>query len=94
MEMHATETIITIRKVAVIVNLDFAPLLLLGVDCDSDPVEEDDEEVDPDEVDTDVLGESLVEDVVESGSASLKILASGEFGGRFNIPENNICQQQ
>lgn len=75
--------------------MDFAPLLLLGVDFDSDPVEEEEDEyVDPDEVETDVLGESLVEDVLESGSASLKILASGEFGGRFNIPENNIGQRR
>ena len=32
-------------------------------------------------------GQSVAEEVVESESASLNILASGEFGGRFNITE-------
>lgn len=94
MHINAVETIITISKVPVSVNLDFAPLLLFeaGFESESDDVEDDDDDdvgdVDPDEVETEVFGESVVEDVVESGSASLKILASGEFGGRFKIPEN------
>lgn len=67
--------------------MDFSPSLLFGAGFESDPDDEDEEDdgdAEPDEVETEVFGESVAEDVVESGSASLKILASGEFGGRFN----------
>lgn len=94
MHINAVETIITISKVPVSVDLDFPPLLLFeaGLESEPDDVEDDDDDDvgdgDPDEVETEVFGESVVDDVVESGSASPKILASGEFGGRFKIPEN------
>lgn len=86
----ATET--TLHVIAnifpVSVNLNSAPppLLLTGAVFESvfDPGEEED--VDPaGELETELVhGDSVL--VLESGSAaSLKIFASGEFGGRFNI---------
>lgn len=72
-----------IDKVIVSMDLDFIPLFDAGFESDLD-----------DDVDDEVLigvlfEESVVDDVVESESASLNIFASGEFGGRFKIPEKD-----
>lgn len=47
---------------------------------------------DPDEVEADARGD-VVDMELESGSASLKIFASGEFGARFSIAGNKSRQQ-
>lgn len=91
--IHAAKAIIMLPPN----NFFFAPLLLLeGVfesefelesGDDEEEEEEEDEDDDPEEAEAELGGESVEEDVVlESESpASLKIFASGESGGRFNI---------
>lgn len=88
------ETKVTTNKNPV--SVDFispAPLLvLLGVAFESDDFESDVEEA----AAAEVGGDSwplLVGDVLEFESASLKNFASGEFGGRFNIPANMQTQK-
>lgn len=82
--IQAIKTTIITSIFPVSLNLNFAPPLLLGSVFESvDPEEED--PVGELEKGVLLLGES----VVESGSsASLKIFASGEFGGRFKIAAN------
>lgn len=90
------ETNVTTNKNPVSVDfINPAPLLvLLGVAFESDDFESDVEEEAAAEAE--VVVDSwplLVGDVLEFESASLKNFASGEFGGRFNIPANMQTQK-
>ena len=73
------------NKVVVSIGFDFVPLLVLDEAGFELGWDDEEVEVESEEVETEVVGESVAEEVVES--ASLKILASGEFDGRFNRPE-------
>ena len=75
------------NKVVVSIGFDFVPLLVLDEAGFELGWDDEEVEVESEEVETEVVWESVAEEVVESESASLKILASGEFGGRFNRPE-------
>lgn len=83
------ETNVTTNKNPV--SVDFispAPLLVESGDFESDAEQA--------AAEAEVGGDSwplLVGDVLEFESASLKNFASGEFGGRFNIPANMQTQK-
>lgn len=85
MNVHPIEVTI-ISKLSLPNNVNFPTPLLVGVAFESalglDPEE--------DEVKAEAGGESLVDCVLES--ACLKILASGESGGRLSKAANNTCQ--
>lgn len=97
MNISAIETIIINRYVVSVNFINVAPLLGVAFESDgfeSDPEEEEEGDVETDD-DEEVEAEvgvdwwswpSVVGDVVEFESASLKIFASGEFGGSFRIP--------
>lgn len=86
----ATEPIVVHVTAPVISNSAPPPLPLTGAVLESvlfhSEEEEDDDPAGGVETEA-VLGDSVV---VESEFASLKIFASGEFGGRFNIAACNI----
>lgn len=87
MNIHAIEAII-ISKLPLPNDFNFPPPLLVGVAFESalelDPEEED-------EVEVEAGGESVEDSALES--ASLKIFASAESGGRLSKAVNNTDQQ-
>lgn len=87
MNIHAIEAII-ISKLPLPNDFNFPPPLLVGVAFESalelDPEEED-------EVEVEAGGESVEDSALES--ASLKIFASAESGGRLSKAVNNRDQQ-
>lgn len=66
-------------------NFSFVPSLPLAFAFESEEKEEEDVDDDPDEIETEVDIGDVVDLALESGSASSKIFASGEFGGRLRI---------
>lgn len=90
MNIHAIEAII-ISKLPLPNDFNFPPPLLVGVAFESalelDPEEEEEE----DEVEVEAGGESVEDSALES--ASLKIFASAESGGRLSKAVNNTDQQ-